>query len=333
MAKFSRRFVSRRWWHFGPRFRHKGRDYDAPQSQNRSKKPPGPAELRATLALAGRSSSRTSPRTALITSRRHPDGLAWSEALAAGALGTNLYFALLIFGIGLMSATAPLIAEELGPASAIPSARSGARSARASGPRSRSPFRSGSSPGTARRILLATGQEPALAKVAAEYIRRAAMEPAAVPALSGPALVPRGSGAARLGPGHRPAAPPGQFRRRLLPDVRQLRPAGPRARRRGLGTVIRAPSCSSRSRLSSSATRAAPLSPLRALLAGRLAALPHPLAHRRADRADDRLRGDGLQRRRPADGPDRRRRTGRACDRPADRVLQLHGSASGSARR
>ena len=36
------------------------------------------------------------------------------EALAAGALGTNLYFAFLIFGIGLVSATSPLIAEELG---------------------------------------------------------------------------------------------------------------------------------------------------------------------------------------------------------------------------
>ena len=36
------------------------------------------------------------------------------DALAAGALGTNLYFAFLIFGIGLVTATAPMIAQELG---------------------------------------------------------------------------------------------------------------------------------------------------------------------------------------------------------------------------
>ena len=33
------------------------------------------------------------------------------HALAAGALGTNLYFALLIFGIGLVSATSPVAAR------------------------------------------------------------------------------------------------------------------------------------------------------------------------------------------------------------------------------
>src|SRR6478609_4678923 len=36
------------------------------------------------------------------------------DAVAAGALGTNLYFGLLIFGIGVMSAAAPLIASERG---------------------------------------------------------------------------------------------------------------------------------------------------------------------------------------------------------------------------
>ena len=37
-----------------------------------------------------------------------------SEALAAGALGANLYFLPLIFGLGLMLATSPMIATELG---------------------------------------------------------------------------------------------------------------------------------------------------------------------------------------------------------------------------
>ncbi len=36
------------------------------------------------------------------------------QALAAGALGANLYFMLLIFGLGLMLATSPLMATELG---------------------------------------------------------------------------------------------------------------------------------------------------------------------------------------------------------------------------
>ncbi|WP_342361216.1 MATE family efflux transporter [Terrarubrum flagellatum] len=42
--------------------------------------------------------------------------LGWigSRALAAGALGTNLYFATFIFGIGVTAAVAPLLAEELG---------------------------------------------------------------------------------------------------------------------------------------------------------------------------------------------------------------------------
>ncbi len=41
-------------------------------------------------------------------------GWAGSRMLAAGALGSNLYFAPLIFGLGLMNAVAPMIATELG---------------------------------------------------------------------------------------------------------------------------------------------------------------------------------------------------------------------------
>ncbi len=37
-----------------------------------------------------------------------------SHMLAAGALGTNLYFALLIFGIGFVSAVSPMVAREIG---------------------------------------------------------------------------------------------------------------------------------------------------------------------------------------------------------------------------
>ena len=37
-----------------------------------------------------------------------------SQTLAAGALGTNLYFMVFIFGLGLMLATSPMMATELG---------------------------------------------------------------------------------------------------------------------------------------------------------------------------------------------------------------------------
>ena len=37
-----------------------------------------------------------------------------ADALAAGALGSNIYFAPLIFGLGLVYATSPMIAAELG---------------------------------------------------------------------------------------------------------------------------------------------------------------------------------------------------------------------------
>jgi hypothetical protein len=39
------------------------------------------------------------------------------DTLAAGALGTNLYFVALIFGIGLLNAVTPMIARETGRAS------------------------------------------------------------------------------------------------------------------------------------------------------------------------------------------------------------------------
>ena len=41
------------------------------------------------------------------------------EALAAGALGSNLYFAPLIFGLGLAYATQPMMAAELGRREAV----------------------------------------------------------------------------------------------------------------------------------------------------------------------------------------------------------------------
>src|ERR687890_343562 len=72
------------------------------------------AELRATLALGWPLILTNIAQNALITSDVILMGWMGSDALAAGALGTNLYFAFLIFGIGLVNATSPMIAEELG---------------------------------------------------------------------------------------------------------------------------------------------------------------------------------------------------------------------------
>src|SRR5688572_15197093 len=72
------------------------------------------AELRATLSLGWPLVLTNVAQNALMTTDVILMGWLGSDALAAGALGTNLYFAFLIFGIGLMSATSPLIAEELG---------------------------------------------------------------------------------------------------------------------------------------------------------------------------------------------------------------------------
>ena len=128
------------------------------------------------------------------------------KALAAGALGTNLYFALLIFGIGLMSATAPLIAEELGRRRH--SVREVRRTVRQGfwaaitvavpiwmiGLERRGHF-AGHRPGTGAR------------ESRGRIYAGVAMEPAAVSVLSGSAIVPLGFGAAGLGAGHRHAAP------------------------------------------------------------------------------------------------------------------------------
>jgi MATE family multidrug resistance protein len=72
------------------------------------------AELRATLALSWPLILTNVAQNALMTSDVILMGWLGPQALAAGALGTNLYFAFLIFGIGLVSATSPLVAEELG---------------------------------------------------------------------------------------------------------------------------------------------------------------------------------------------------------------------------
>jgi MATE family multidrug resistance protein len=72
------------------------------------------AEIRSTLALAWPLVLTNLAQTGMTTTDVILIGRLGPEALAAAALGTNLYFAILITAIGIVSATAPMIARELG---------------------------------------------------------------------------------------------------------------------------------------------------------------------------------------------------------------------------
>lgn len=71
-------------------------------------------ELRATLALAWPLILTNLAQTALNTTDVVMMGWLGPNALAAGALGFNLYFPFAIFGIGLLTAVSPMVARELG---------------------------------------------------------------------------------------------------------------------------------------------------------------------------------------------------------------------------
>ncbi len=135
--------------------------------------PPGSAwarEIRATLALAWPIALTNLAQIAMPTTDVILIGRLGPEALAAAALGTNLYFAFLFFGIGVATATAPMIARELGRN------RHSVRDVRRS-------FRQGlwlsvavSLPiwavlWHAETILVLLGQEPELAASAGRYMR------------------------------------------------------------------------------------------------------------------------------------------------------------------
>ncbi|MCO5073016.1 MAG: MATE family efflux transporter [Rhizobiaceae bacterium] len=72
------------------------------------------AEARATLALAWPMVLTNLAQSAMTTTDVMMVGRLGAEMLAASALGYNLYFAPLIFGLGLAYATAPMMATELG---------------------------------------------------------------------------------------------------------------------------------------------------------------------------------------------------------------------------
>ena len=127
------------------------------------------AEIRATLSLAWPMVLTNIAGTAMTTTDIILIGRLGPDKLAAAALGTNLYFAFLIFAIGIVTATAPMIAGELGRN------RFSVRDIRRT-------FRQGLWSAVAvampiwlvlwqaEALLLVLGQEPALARTAAGYM-------------------------------------------------------------------------------------------------------------------------------------------------------------------
>ncbi len=72
------------------------------------------SEIKATLSLAWPMVLTNLGQTAMTATDVMMMGRLGPEALAAGALGANLYFMPLIFGLGLILATSPMMATELG---------------------------------------------------------------------------------------------------------------------------------------------------------------------------------------------------------------------------
>ena len=97
-------------------------------------------------------------------------GWAGPTALAAGALGTNLYNAFLIFGMGLVTAAAPMIARELGARShSVRDVRRTVRQAMWAAVAIALPIFI--MLWNAEALLLAFGQDPVLAANAARFLR------------------------------------------------------------------------------------------------------------------------------------------------------------------
>jgi MATE family multidrug resistance protein len=72
------------------------------------------SEIKATLALAWPMVLTNLGQTAMTATDVMMMGRLGPQTLAAGALGANLYFMVMILGLGLMLATSPMMASELG---------------------------------------------------------------------------------------------------------------------------------------------------------------------------------------------------------------------------
>lgn len=127
-------------------------------------------EARATIALALPLILTNLAQTLINVTDVIMIGWLGSRMLAAGALGTNLYFALMIFGIGLVSAVSPMIAREIGRKKhSVRDVRRTVRQGLWAALALVIPF--WIILWNTEPILVAIGQEPDLARIAAHYMR------------------------------------------------------------------------------------------------------------------------------------------------------------------
>lgn len=127
-------------------------------------------EAKATLALSWPLIFTNLAQVALNATDVVMMGWLGANSLAAGALGSNLYFALLIFGIGVVTAASPMIAAQLGRRKhSVRETRRTVRQAFWAGTLICLPFWLVLWNG--ETIMLRLGQEPALAAEAASYVR------------------------------------------------------------------------------------------------------------------------------------------------------------------
>ena len=128
------------------------------------------SEARATLALAWPLIATNLAQVAINATDVIMMGWLGPEALASGALGSNLYFAMMIFGIGVVTAAAPLASAELGRRShSVRDVRRTIRQAFWAGATLCLPF--WLLLWHTESLLILLGQEPSLAAHAASYTR------------------------------------------------------------------------------------------------------------------------------------------------------------------
>lgn len=141
---------------------------------------PWRAETGATLRLALPLVGTQLAQIAIMTTDVLFMGWLGADALAAGALGSNVYFLLWVFGIGLGMATAPIIAQAVG------AKRKYLRDSRRTVRQGLWVTLTVAIPGTlvmwhAEPVLLLLGQDPAISAMAQEYTR--ALAPGLLPAI------------------------------------------------------------------------------------------------------------------------------------------------------
>ena len=161
-------------------------------------------ELRATLALAWPLILANLTMALIQATDVVLMGRLGARPLAASALGLNLIFAFSLLGLGLVTASSPMMATALGRRSTQRARRPPHLPPVAVADRHRHAADLAGACGTPSRSSLALGQEPALARDAGHLPARLHVVDAAVPAVPGDAQFRLGARAAGLGAGDQP---------------------------------------------------------------------------------------------------------------------------------